>query len=182
MAAGDGRLTAEELDQRLEVALTARTYGELERLLVDLPAVPGDIAAGSAPAAVPTAKEFVELRARHSNVQRVGPWVVPQRMAVEARSGNVVLDFTQAVVTRPNLDIRIESRSGNITLVVPHDITVDVDDIVLRSGNLRQRHHHQPDVSARLLITLSGNVRSGNVTVRGPRRGFWAWLLRRPAR
>ena len=27
MAAGDGRLTAEELDQRLEVALTARTFG-----------------------------------------------------------------------------------------------------------------------------------------------------------
>ena len=27
VAAGDGRLTAEELDERLGVALTARTYG-----------------------------------------------------------------------------------------------------------------------------------------------------------
>ncbi len=38
VAAGDGRLTADELDQRLETALTARTYGELEVLLADLPA------------------------------------------------------------------------------------------------------------------------------------------------
>src|ERR1039457_6999868 len=38
VSAGDGRLTAEELDQRLELALTARTYGELAKLVTDLPA------------------------------------------------------------------------------------------------------------------------------------------------
>ena len=36
VAAGDGRLTAEELDERLEVALTARTYGQLTALVKDL--------------------------------------------------------------------------------------------------------------------------------------------------
>src|SRR6185437_9529683 len=39
VAAGDGRLTADELDQRLEAALTARTYGELATLTADLPGV-----------------------------------------------------------------------------------------------------------------------------------------------
>ena len=38
VSAGDGRLTAEELDERLELAMTARTYGELARLVSDLPA------------------------------------------------------------------------------------------------------------------------------------------------
>ena len=33
----DGRLLTEELDQRLGVALSARTYGELEPLVADLP-------------------------------------------------------------------------------------------------------------------------------------------------
>ncbi len=33
----EGRLHAEELDQRLGVALSARTYGELEPLVADLP-------------------------------------------------------------------------------------------------------------------------------------------------
>jgi hypothetical protein len=41
VAAGDGRLTAEELDERLDVALTARTYGELAALTTDLPVAPG---------------------------------------------------------------------------------------------------------------------------------------------
>lgn len=35
-AAGDGRLTAEELDARVERALSARTQGELAALVADL--------------------------------------------------------------------------------------------------------------------------------------------------
>jgi hypothetical protein len=37
-AFADGRMTDDEFDQRAHAALTARTVGELERLLVDLPA------------------------------------------------------------------------------------------------------------------------------------------------
>jgi hypothetical protein len=33
VAAGDGRITADELDERLEAALSARTVGELEARL-----------------------------------------------------------------------------------------------------------------------------------------------------
>lgn len=33
----EGRLLTEELDERLGVALSARTYGELEPLVADLP-------------------------------------------------------------------------------------------------------------------------------------------------
>lgn len=39
-AAVEGRLDADELEQRLHTALRARTYGDLERLLRDLPAKP----------------------------------------------------------------------------------------------------------------------------------------------
>ena len=50
IAAGDGRLTAEELDERLEAALSARTLGELDALTADLAAAPGQ-PSGSAPPA-----------------------------------------------------------------------------------------------------------------------------------
>jgi hypothetical protein len=40
MAGGDGRLSAEELDTRLESALSARTLGELAALTADLPIAP----------------------------------------------------------------------------------------------------------------------------------------------
>lgn len=36
-AAAEGRLDTDELDERLGIALSARTYGELDRVLVDLP-------------------------------------------------------------------------------------------------------------------------------------------------
>src|SRR3954452_14442327 len=39
-AAGEGRLDPDELEERLHSALRARTYGDLERLLNDLPAKP----------------------------------------------------------------------------------------------------------------------------------------------
>jgi Flp pilus assembly protein TadB len=36
-AAGEGRLQSEELEERVDAALHARTYGELRRLVADLP-------------------------------------------------------------------------------------------------------------------------------------------------
>jgi Flp pilus assembly protein TadB len=36
-AAGEGRLLVDELEQRLEAAFRARTYGQLDALLADLP-------------------------------------------------------------------------------------------------------------------------------------------------
>src|SRR5579864_9103706 len=56
VAAGDGRLTSEELDERLEVALTARTFGELAALTTDLPA-----AGHAAGAAVPEPKDVIRF-------------------------------------------------------------------------------------------------------------------------
>jgi hypothetical protein len=190
VAAGDGRLTAEELEERLESALTARTYGELERLVADLPAEAGagaEVAAGSggkiapAAAAVPSApaKELVQLKSHNGNIRRSGPWTVPRRLALESRNGNVSLDLTQAVVTQPTLDIAVNLHNGNFTLVVGPGVSVDLDEVTSRSGNIRQRVHHEPGTPLTLHVSVAGHLRNGNVTVRGPRRGFWAWLLRR---
>ena len=44
-ATAEGRLMAGELEERLEVALLARTYGELDPLVVDLPAPPATLPA-----------------------------------------------------------------------------------------------------------------------------------------
>lgn len=45
-AAGDGRLTGEEFEERPGAALTARTHGELARLTTNLPAIPGSAGTG----------------------------------------------------------------------------------------------------------------------------------------
>jgi hypothetical protein len=178
VAAGDGRLTAEELDERVGSALTARTYGDLDVLLTDLPAVPG-----TAPAPAPEVKDLVRLETTHGNIRRDGRWAVPRHLDIEARHGNVVIDFTVAIISEPALDLSVSIRHGNLVLIAPPDVTVDVDSLAVGHGNVRNRAHRDPDGPLKLLVTMSGNLRHGNVVVRRPRgahRSFWAWLLRRP--
>jgi Domain of unknown function (DUF1707) len=174
IAAGDGRLSAEELDERLGLALTARTYAELTALTRDLPAVAG---------APGPPRELMRIDTGSGHAERTGQWVVPRRMEVRVRSGSTRLDFTHAVVTQPSLEIDAEVRSGALILVTKPGITVDVDDVAVRSGSIKNRTQWSPTAPAILHIRVSGQVGSGVITVRPPRpprRTFWQWLLRRP--
>lgn len=179
VAAGDGRLTADELDERLEVALTARTYGELASLTRDLPADSGVFA--GVPAAAP--KELVRIECRSGSTQREGRWLVPQRMEVRVASGTVKLDFTQALISEPVLRIDAEVKSGSLRLITKPGVVVDADEVSVRSGNVKVRTPWGDEVAPTLRILVSGTVRSGNIVVgppRPPRRTFWQWLIRAP--
>jgi Domain of unknown function (DUF1707) len=175
VSAGDGRLTAEELDERLELAMTARTYGELAKLVADLPAA-GSVA--SAPA--PRVKEVVRIDTGSGQTVRNGQWVVPQRIEARIGSGHLKLDFTQAVIAQPTLQLDAEVRSGHIILITKPGIVVDTDDVVVRSGHIRVRAPWGPDVPEVLRIEVSGKVGSGHFVARPPYRTFWQWLTRQP--
>jgi hypothetical protein len=175
VSAGDGRLTAEELDERLERAMTARTYGELARLVADLPAA-GSVA--SAPA--PRVKDVMRIECGSGHAKREGRWVVPQRIEARVQSGHLKLDFTQAVITQPFLQIDAEVGSGHITLVTKPGIVVDTDDVAVRSGHVKVRAPWDPDVPEVLRIEVSGKVGSGHLIARPPHRSFWQWLTRQP--
>lgn len=178
IAAGDGRLSAEELDERLEAALTARTFGELAVLTTDLPA-----AAGTATAALlPRPKEVARIDIASGSTKRAGRWIVPQRLEVQVASGSVTLDFTEAVVAQPTLLIDADVRSGSLTIITKPGIVVDTDEVAVRSGSAKVRAPWSPDVPVTLRIAVSGKVGSGAITARPPRRSFWQWLLRRPVR
>ena len=176
VAGGDGRLDAEELEQRVEAALTARTYGQLAALVADLPTGP---VARTSPAA-PKPKNEARIECKHSNARREGRWAVPQRMVLEVRHGNVVLDFTEADITWPNLALDVELHHSNLTLITKPGILVDADELILNGGNTRVRSPRGPEVPAVLRIDLTGKVNHGNMVARAPRRSFWDWLRRRP--
>jgi Domain of unknown function (DUF1707) len=176
VAAGDGRLTAEELDERLEAALTARTYAELAILTTDLPVVAGQAAS----LAAPEGKELVRINCGSGSARRDGPWIVPQRMEVEVTSGSVHLDLTKAIITGPLLTIDADVRSGSLVIVTRPGIEVDADDVTVRSGSVRVRTPRGPEVPAILRVQVSGKVTSGSLQARPPRRSFLQWLLRRP--
>jgi len=187
VAAGDGRLTSDELDERLEKALTARTYDDLAVLLTDLPAtgtaltpLTGAVAAALPGGVAPTPKELVKIHVTSGHSQKVGRWAVPARMDLRARSGQIKLDFTQAVITQPTLHIDAEVSSGHIILLTKPGIAVDLDDVSVRSGHVKVREPWGDSVPPVLRITVAGTCGSGHIIARPHRRSFWQWLRRAP--
>jgi hypothetical protein len=174
VAAGDGRLSAAELDERVEAALTARTYRELAQLTADLPA------AGSPGASVAQAKDLVRIDCKGSHTGRKGDWVVPRRMLISAVGGTVKLDFTEAVIIQPTLQIEAEVRGGNLILVTRPGIEVDTDGVAMHGGTVKVRPHSGRKPPVILRIEVSGENKGGRMVARPPRRTFGQWLRRAP--
>jgi len=187
VAAGDGRLSAEELDDRLERALTAKTYAELAALTADLPATAGAVVAPPGPgAASATPKELVRIDVRGSSIRRDGRWVVPKELDVTARGGSVTLDFTEAVITQPLLRITADVRGGSLRLITRPGMVVEADDIALHGSGVTLPDPPGPGVPVVLRVEIAGQVRGGGISAgppappRRPRRTFWQWLRRAP--
>lgn len=187
VAAGDGRLSPEELDERLEKALTARTYDELAALTADLPPVPGAAypALAGQLAAQPRVKDVLRIQRVSGHARRDGRWAVPPRIEVRLGSGSVVLDFTRAVITAPVVQLDAELRSGHLLLITRPGIVVDADEVTVRTGHVQVRQPWGEDVPVELRIEVTGELHSGHILARPPRpprRTLWQWLRRAPRR
>ena len=143
-AAGDGRLTLEELSERLDAVYAARTYRELEPIVSDLPGarLPGP-AAGHLPVTRPpsspvrrdegglarvggtsTAQPAVAV---FGEAKRAGAWVVPEDYASVAVFGSVDLDLREARLAAPRVTVQANAVFGSVTVLVPDDITVSAE-------------------------------------------------------
>ncbi|MDQ0947078.1 hypothetical protein QFZ24_001001 [Streptomyces phaeochromogenes] len=177
IAAGDGLLTADELDERLEAALSARTLSELATLTADLP--PVSATAGTTVAGV---KEVVRIEQVHSGaIERAGRWVVPRRLELAVTYCEVTLDFTDAVITHDTLRIDVGMTGKTLTLVTRPGIVVDTDGLQLVHSRVKYRRTPtNPGTPVTLRVELVGQKAFGRVVVRPSRRTFGQWLLRRP--
>lgn len=132
-AAGDGRITFDELDDRLGAAYAARTYGELGEVTADLPApgqaspAPVDTAPGTFPASriggEPGSGVSVAIL---GGVDRGGTWVVPPRHSVVAVLGGVQLDLREARFAQREVTIDVFTLMGGVDITVGEDVEVDV--------------------------------------------------------
>ncbi|MEU6252028.1 DUF1707 domain-containing protein [Streptomyces sp. NPDC047043] len=164
VAAGDGRLTAEELDERVEAALSARTLGELAVLTADLPTMAGGTAA--------EAKDDVRIEQRGGSAWRGDGWVVPRRMEIESEWGDVTLDFTTAVLTHDTLVVDLDMRGGTLKLVTRPGVVVDTDSLVVEYAKVKSRAAGGPGVPVELRVEIRGRMSFGRVVVRPQRRAF----------
>jgi Domain of unknown function (DUF1707) len=172
VAGGDGRLDAAELDERVGAALVARTYGELAALVSDLPASRG--------AAVDRVKDVARIDVSRGSTHRDGRWVVPQRIAVKIRSGSVKLDFTEALVSWPTVQIDADVSHGNLTIITKPGIVVETGEVAIHGGNVRVIAPRGAAAASTLRIDVTGSVKGGNIKARPAAVSFWSWLRRAP--
>jgi Domain of unknown function (DUF1707) len=171
VAAGDGRLTAVELDERLDAALSARTTGDLARLTADLP-VDG---------MPPQAKDLVRIDQRFGDVTRNGRWLVPRRMEIRLMFCDATLDFTEALITHNTLHLDVDLRiGGNLLLVTRPGIVVDTDNVTRSGGDIKIRPASDPDIPVVLRVHVAGQSRGGDILAGPPRRKVSEQLRRGP--
>ena len=132
-----GRLTLEELSARLEEAYRARTGGELEAALRELPAQPE-----TRPRRSP--KRF--SIAIFGGVERKGRWRVPRRSFALSLFGGADLDLRHAEIDSDGATIFVVDVFGGTDLYVPEGVEVDVGSFALFGGV----DEHGRDVPPRL--------------------------------
>ncbi|MBU6529944.1 DUF1707 domain-containing protein [Streptomyces sp. NPDC057245] len=163
-AAGDGRLTAGELDERVGAALSARTLGELVALTADLPA--------EAAVRTPEAKDVVRIEQQGASTRRGEGWVVPRRMEIRSAWGEVTLDLARAVITHGTLHIDLDLHAGSLKLLTRPGIVVDTDSLTASFAEVKAPRTVDTGVPVTLRVEIAGTISYGKIVVRAPRRRF----------
>jgi uncharacterized protein DUF1707 len=136
--AGDGRLTLEELADRIESAYASRTRDELEAVTVDLPAAPS----GAPPKERRRPKRLTGVV--FGSVERKGRWRLARRALVLIGFGDANIDLRQAQLDSDVVTITAFVVFGNADFFVPEGVDVDLGGLTV----FGHRGEHGDDVPA----------------------------------
>lgn len=173
-ALAEGRLTADEHAERVEGALSAKTVGELEVYIRDLPAAhdrtePARHPAPSRPTAgaIPVDPDD-SVVAVFSAAARRGSWRAGRRIHAWSVFGSVEIDLSEALFDHQQVVIKAMSVFGDIQIRVPENISLrGMGGGVL--GNFEVDNVDSRDAQAPV-VYVDGWAVLGNIEAR-PRRG-----------
>lgn len=167
IAAGEGRITLEELDARLETALSARTYADLAAVTDDLP-VPAAAAVPAAPVPVAAApvRRSLRLAAGHGHVERLGVWQVPPHIRLELDHAAAAIDLHAPALPVEGVHIDIDARHSRIVLLVAADRVVDVEELGLHQGKTTDRGARAAGRGGAPAIRVTGDLLHSRLKVR----------------
>jgi hypothetical protein len=168
-AAGDGRLTMAELDERLDAVYAAKTYAELEPITHDLPAhgdaqLPVPAAASADPARFGGQGSSAGAVAILGGFSRKGDWVVPRTFNAFMLMGGGEIDMREARFEDREVSIHIVAIMGGCEIIVPQDATVRVTGVgILGAFEHSDAGPGSPDGP---VITIDGVAIMGGVDVK----------------
>jgi hypothetical protein len=166
-AAGQGRISLDELDERLEAAYAAKTYADLATVTRDLPQAAQALSPAARAAQVsriggtPRSKVSVAVM---SGARRMGRWVVPRKYVAVAVMGGIELDLREAQFSEPEVTLHAYTVMGGIEITVPEDVEVDVSGLAFMGGF--DHHASAPGVPGAPRVRVLGFAFMGGVDVR----------------
>ena len=168
----EGRITLDEFSDRVGDVYNARTVGELDAVVSDLP-VPWSSDAATRPEV-----ESIDGRRRTRSVRwlvavfstshRRGRFSLDDESAVVAAFGDCTLDLSEASIEGPNPLITAVAAFGNVTIIVPEGIDVNLQGLPL-FGSTRCDTGSAPAVPGSPVVTVRAFAAFGDVRVRLPR-------------
>ena len=168
-AAAEGRITFDELDERISRAYAAKTFADLEALTSDLPgpgvSAPAPAAPRYQPPDLPAGTQAPAISlAILSGTKRAGPWLVPPAYTAVAICGGVELDLRDAKFTAPEVTIQAFCLMGGVSITVPEDMGVDVSGIGIMGGF--DHHASGPGAAGAPHLKVVGFALMGGVEVK----------------
>jgi hypothetical protein len=160
-ALADGRLSHEEYSERMPLALSARTLGDLARLTTDL----------AAPEQQPVRLDGGQpIAGIFAAAERSGRWVVPATMTCTAVFGEVVLDLREALLQDRHVVISVYALCGRIRLIVPEGVEVVMNGTPLLGRQRGATARRVPTSSAAPVVEIRGYLAASEVLARTPPR------------
>jgi hypothetical protein len=187
-AMGEGRITMEELEERLTTVYAAKTLGDLRPVTADLPIAQQAAAAAStaiqpAPSHAVTSPAGVDQRIGGrpgsmssigilSGAERKGRWVLPQQHNTVAFWGGTEIDLRQASFAEQHSTITAMAIMGGVQITVPDDIIVEVTGIGFMGAFQLDDRSGAPDAppSAPVVKITGLALMGGVVVIRRPRQ------------
>jgi len=169
-AAGEGRLTVEELEERLSSVYDARTRRELEALVADV-VVPGE---ERRTPRVPVRRTsdagtrwLVSVMSGHD---RKGRWRVGSSLRVINVMGGSALDFNDAEFAEDVVTVTVFSLMGGADIRVPDGLNVEFSNFAFMGGNDVDVGSDRPDPGGPVLRLKLISIMGGSDVKRGRRR------------
>jgi len=131
-AAGDGRLTMDELDERLDAVYAAKTYAELAPITDDLPGTGGGYVPATSPSPSGDVRQYGADATSHTAIailggfSRKGDWVVQRTFNAFMLMGGGEIDMRDARFAEPEVSVHVVAIMGGCEITVPDDATVHV--------------------------------------------------------
>jgi hypothetical protein len=165
-AAAEGRLTVEELADRIDAAYAAGMRAELEPLTADLPAVSGSSMAVEGGRG---GTRFV-LGILGAGDRR-GRWRVAERVVVVNIFGGADLDLREATLASSEVTIWVVSVFGGSDITVPEGVYAELSSFALFGGDDLKLEGPEPAPGAPVVHVRTVTIFGGtDVTTRRGRR------------